>query len=197
MPYIRADIHDTQAISSALDMMLELPEAKKSRPTQLIIRGTPIGRLANTLIDKLTSLGSQASEQVIAEIVLTALKAGGLSAFSYSSTRDTGADISVWADELGPSVGNPFLIEIKKSLTDTEQFLSASAQVSAYLQRSNARWALVLYLSGPSSEPGLPQLSTSKVLFLRVRGLLNELRHNSFAEVVRHLRNRRVHGTDS
>jgi len=196
MPYIRADIHDTQAIGSALDIMLEFPETKKSRPTQLITRGAAIGRLANTLIDKLLSLGSEPSEQEITEIVLTALKAGGLLAFSHAGPRDMGVDISVWNDEWSPSVGNPFLIEIKRSLSDTEQFLSASAQVSAFLQKSNARWALVLYLSGPLSEPKLPELRTSRVLFLRVRDLLNELRNNSFAEVVRHLRNRRAHGTD-
>jgi hypothetical protein len=53
------------------------------------------------------------------------------------------------------AVGNPLLIEIKRSILDKEPQTAAFAQVSLYLGESGSRWALLLYAEGPPPDDRL------------------------------------------
>jgi hypothetical protein len=66
-----------------------------------------------------------------------------------------------------------------------------------YLGASGSRWALLLYGDGPDPEDQAWSASPPNVLVLSLRSLLEALRSQAFPEVVRDLRNRRVHGSSS
>lgn len=196
MLYIRANEDNKDAIGFALDQLTKTPKLIKRRSSQPISKSQPIGHIADELLARVESLGERANERDIMDILVSALNASHITNAVHASPKEMGADISIWDDELGPWVGNPFIIEIKRRLVNQSQIRSAVNQVSSYLQKSNTQWALVLYVQGPPSVSHFPRMSTNTVLFLSILDLLRRLRTTSFSEIIRDLRNRRVHEVD-
>lgn len=213
MLYLRANVENSDAINFALDQALAVSKPAKHKYSRLVLKSQPIGRLADKLIEKLESLGDQANERDIEQIVVSAIEASGISVVVSSKQHEIGADLAIWADELDPWVGNPFLIEIKRQITSPEHMRELLNRISIYLQESNSRSALVLYVKGLTyaqydlygPRPYLKgheydfdskNRALSSVLFMEVRQLLEKLRDNSFGEIIRDLRNRGVHQRD-
>ena len=99
-------------------------------------------------------------------------------------------DLGVWSDDLDAIAANPLVIEIKK------RFSTASiAQALAAMQSmSNARAALVVYLDYESASPRDLRSVRFPVLAIALQDLITRMRTATFAEVIRDLRNRSVHG---
>lgn len=105
------------------------------------------------------------------------------------------ADLAVWSDELGAYVGNPLIIEVKRAVEGTAGLARASAQLARYIAAASASWGLLLYDLGPSAEQAESvALQNPQVLALSIYDLFGRLQHAPFVDIVRGLRNRRVHG---
>jgi|GEM_PF-4566967 len=105
-----------------------------------------------------------------------------------------GSDFALWLPDLEPSVGNPFLVEVKHSIETERAFESAAGQVRHYLNATGGRWGMLVYRVGP---PGIeidPAHGWPMVLALRADELEAMLESATFAEVVHRLRNERAHG---
>jgi hypothetical protein len=106
--------------------------------------------------------------------------------------RDAQFDLGVWSDDLAAIGGNPLVVEIRKHLTAgvTDQVLQALSQ------HPTARLALIVHLdSGESATES--SFAPYPILSISIRGLIARMESASFAEVVRDLRNRSVHGVPS
>jgi hypothetical protein len=130
-------------------------------------------------------------ERTAMEVLIEAINATGGVAVE-SSYPDQGWDIGVWSDDLAAIGGNPLLIEIKRQLIPT-----AVDQMRHYLAAQHAvGLGLVVYIVEPSDEavqravPG----AWFPVLVISLRELVRQLSSQSFARVIRNLRNRAVHG---
>jgi len=197
MFYIRASPYNLKAINFALDQALVVTKIRKPKTVHIQSQSHPISdATANALLKRIDELEATAQENQIAEIVLSALKAADISVV-FSSKAEAGADFAVWVDELTPFTGNPILIEVKSRLGSHKDSLEIAYRVSRYLQASNSGWALVLYLYGPALALDAPTRLASRIIFLNVRDLIEGLRKKSFAQILRSLRNRQVHGIDS
>jgi len=193
LPCIRSEPENLEAISFALDQAIAVTKSARPKRRRIVEKTRAIGRLSQNLIERLENLGGQATHTEIQEIIGSALRASGVNVVAQSQSHDRGVDIAIWADELEPWVGNPFAIEIKKGLRSLNEMETVASQLSVYLKETDSRWALVLYFEGPPVlSVELP--SDSRVLFMEVRRLLDRLRTESFVEIVRELRNERVHG---
>lgn len=105
-----------------------------------------------------------------------------------SPEGDRRFDIGVWSDDLDAIAANPLLIELKRKLSP-----HAVEQVLGYLRVSpGARVALLVFLE-PAATSRLKDVPFP-VLAISLQELLESMRTSSFAEVVRDLRNRAVHG---
>jgi len=195
--YVRADASNNEAVNFALDQIIASPQARKHRPMRGVRLSHPIGDQADQLIRELDALGDRATEADLQRMLVSAIETSGISLFTHSKKPHTGADLAVWSDELEP-IGNPLLIEIKKQVTGRAQINDILGQVLKYLDASNTRWALVLFVKG-QFDPSLvtDQGFVSRVMFLKIRDLFDGLRNSSFVDLVRNLRNRYVHGIDT
>ena len=110
-----------------------------------------------------------------------------------SPEYERGADFAVWSDVLQPFVGNPLIVEIKSPIQDKASAKRAVEQLTSYLDSSGARWALLLYGDGPASTASLWSTAPPNVLVMSVTEFLEALRVRAFPEVIRDLRNARVH----
>ncbi len=194
---LRIDLDNQEAIGFALDQILSAPERPKggrtAEPKPLRGLGTAADDLIAALDRSLATNNWQALEQVVAD----ALRSSGADVVVTSPTRDVGADFAVWSDVLEPFVGNPLLVEVKARIRGKAEASRAARQLASYLGASGSRWALLLYGEGPDPEGQAWAGSPPNILVLSLRSLLEALRTNAFPELVRDLRNRRVHGSSS
>jgi hypothetical protein len=127
------------------------------------------------------------SEQELERLVVDAIEATGAAAVQ-SAGMDRGFDIGVWSDELESIGGNPLLIEIKHRMSSA----AIRQSLLALHGTPSARLALIIYRE-PANLGDYPELQ-SPLLAIQLESLLKRMQQHSFAEVVRDLRNRSVHG---
>ncbi|MFE5596086.1 hypothetical protein [Streptomyces sp. NPDC056549] len=151
--------------------------------------------LGSAQVDELLALLHKAPElleRTAVEVLKTALESSGTVTVENPDPK-AGArlDLGVWSDDLGAIALNPLLIEVKRTLSR-----SAVDQTLHLLQNSRMRAALLVYLDPPVQRPLREVLkeATFPVLTISLEMLLERMRTSSFAEVVRDLRNRAVHG---
>jgi hypothetical protein len=185
----RARPDDLDAINFALDQVQSRPprEARRtSRPT-----GRPLGQdVVDQLLDRLGA--SAPTEESSIAILVEAIEASGGVAVT-NTDRDVGFDLGVWSDDLEAIGGNPLLVEIKRVLHPgaVEQVLHSLAA------HPSARLGLVVYLEPPTGDaPSRAELNQARfpVLIISLQQLLRRMASASFAEVIRDVRNRIVHG---
>jgi len=150
----------------------------------------PNGRVLLASAEKIVKYQADRSaidlERDVVELLIQAIEESGAAAV-VAAGRDRGYDIGVWSDDLDALGGNPLLIEVKKTLHAD----SVRQSLSALHQSPTARMALIVYLTPPSGPiPGL----NFPVLAIGLVDLIAQMQSESFAGVVRDLRNKGVHG---
>lgn len=194
---IRTDLNNEDAIGFALDQVLSAPEPSKREASThakpLVGLGTKSDDFLKTLERSLAANDWRSLEQIVAD----AVRSSGADVVVPSPVRDVGADLAVWSDVLEPFVGNPLLIEVKGRLRGKTEATRAIKQLASYVGASGSKWALLLYGDGPDLEGQSISITVPNVLVLSLRSLLESLRTRAFPELVRDLRNRRVHGASA
>jgi hypothetical protein len=187
-------LDNEEAIRFALDQLLSAPEPRKREPTTQTKPFRGLGTRADDLIAALERSLATSDWRSVEEVVSDALRTSGADVVVTSPDRDIGADFAVWSDVLEPFVGNPLLVEVKARIRGKSEATRAVRQLASYVGASGSRWALLLYGEGPDLESQPWKGSAPNVLVLSLRSLLDTLRTQGFPELVRDLRNRRVHG---
>jgi hypothetical protein len=194
---LRVELDNQEAIGFALDQLLSAPHRQERdqvpQPPHLAVLGAKADHLIVALERSLAAQDWLATEKIVAD----ALRSSGADVVATSRTRDIGADFAVWSDVLEPFVGNPLLIEVKARIRGKAEANRATRLLSSYLGASGSRWGLLLYGDGPDPEGPEWAGSLPNVLVLPLRSFLEILRTRAFPELVRDLRNRRVHGSSS
>lgn len=194
---LRIDLDNREAIEFALDQLLSAASKPKRAPSLQAITHAGLGAKADDLTATLERSLASRDWQALEQVVAAALRSSGADIIVASPKRDMGADFAVWSDRLEPFVGNPLLIEIKISIRSNAEANSAVQQLASYLGPSGSQWGLLLYGDGPDPEDQAWSDSPPNILVISLRSLFGALRARGFAEVVRDLRNRRVHGSSS
>jgi len=191
---IRTTLKNRNAIDFALDQILASPERPPTRRPTVASPPPVLGADADPIITRLTAAIGARDYRQVERAVAEALRGSGVEIVSEASNPDLGADIAVWSDALQPFVGNPLLIEVKIRFHEPHELRRAANQLSEAVASRGAVWGLLLYGEGPqkfaSSQKGVPPT----ILVYSIVDLIEQLRTRSFAEVIRDLRNQRVHG---
>jgi len=208
IPTIRTDAANRDAISFMLDQILEAPP-RKYKP-QLSWsgpqNGQPIGDLADELLKQLDAPGIREDE--IIDLLMVALRKSVPSTIIRSplfednnnlapvghSKRIVRPDLMVWSDELGPWIGNPLIVEVKRMFQAKKDCTRAVQQVLDYLQLSQTRSGVIIYANKMPFIDNISSISPPNIFFLEIHELFNAMRIKSFARVMIDLRNRRMHG---
>ncbi len=190
---LRIALNNREAIDFALDQLLSAkPESPADAPRQPFA-SPGLGTQADLLLEQLDRSLESGDSRDLERIARNALQNSGTDIVVESPRRDRGADLAAWSDVLEPFVGNPLLIEVKRKIEDAASAERSFEQLKRYLGASGARWALLLYGQGPLAEDRIWKHCPHNVLLMPLRSLIEALRTRAFPEVVRDLRNRRVH----
>jgi len=190
---LRIEPNNRSAIDFALDQLLSAPPESPPEQNRKPSHASALGQQADSFIARFDHELQPGSERELLKLLTDALQSSGVDAVVEHSAQERGVDIAVWSDVLEPFVGNPLLIEVKRSVRDKKSASAAFAQVSLYLGESGSRWALLLYAEGPPPDDRLWGKCPPNILIMPLRSLLEGLRTQSFPEIVRDMRNRRVH----
>jgi hypothetical protein len=186
----------------ALEFALQqLPEpGKPTPPAELAERPIPAHdrgmlprQVADALLRELQELSPRATETMLIEILLEALQASGLIVVP-GGEQGQRFDIGVWSNQSGWIVGNPLLIEVKRSIRSAEGLERLLARMSSYVAATNAQWALLVYHRGPDPERYEELARPYPILLARLDLLIQELAKTGLPAFLRSARNRRVHG---
>lgn len=193
MLVLRTEPDNRQAIDFALDQLLSAPPEPQAEEHRKPLKATGLGERADAIIAGFDQWLLSGTEQDLENMLSDVLRRSGTDVVVQSAQRDRGADFAVWSDVLEPFVGNPVLVEIKRRILDKKALNSALTQLSSYLAASGTQWALLLYADGPPPDDRFWNKCPPNILLMQIRPLLEALRTKSFPEIVRDLRNRRVH----
>jgi hypothetical protein len=191
---IRTEIDNADAIGFALDQVLSAPATSKRERSNQPKALTGLGLKADEFIARLDRDLSAKDWRSVEELVADALRASGADLVVTSPSGDLGADIAVWSDVLEPFVGNPLLVEVKAAARGKADVTRAARQLAGYVGASGSRWGVLLYGAHPEVDGEVFAASPPNIFVLSIRSLLERLRAQAFPEVIRDLRNRRVHG---
>jgi hypothetical protein len=194
---LRTSPNNSEAINFALDQLLlspkSVPTKSQHKESERSFQTAGLGGTADALIERLGKTLDTADARGLEAVIADAIRLSGTDVVVESPQDDRSADLAVWSDVLAPFIGNPLLVEIKLRIRDRGAARKALESLFAQTALSGARWALFIYGEGPQDDSellaGLPT-----VLSISALQLLTELRHRSFPEIVRDLRNQRVHG---
>lgn len=191
---VRCDPTAQEAIDFALDNLPDsapVTTTSSIQPIQPPRRIIPIAHIE----EYKRRLAVANREHELISSLLELLLESGVNVVTEARFENRIADFAIWSDELGTYVGNPLIIEVKRQIRGFTGLAQAFAQLTTYLQAANASWGLLLFQEGP--EPAVLEshlAQASRVLAISIADLLDRLQTVSFVDVVRDLRNRKVHG---
>jgi CAP12/Pycsar effector protein, TIR domain/Restriction endonuclease len=196
--YLKIDSDNIEALGFTVDQLLAAPFKKRKKrlikkPSQI---SKPGGYGIMKLRDRLKSLNHRIADHELENFVGDILKESGISIMKQSNKPHFGADFAIWSDDLSAILGNPILIEVKKSIRSASQVRTVANQLLNYMNKSNSRSALVLYLEGLPSSEAQSAAHIFNIIFFRLEEFIEQLQDKSFADTVRTRRNIIAHGKD-
>jgi hypothetical protein len=196
---VRSPLTNSIAIEFAIEQILNappLPNAKR-RPSPPKERVKPLGERATKFLRRLNELPKSGSARRLEDLVNDLLNSCGVNVVTEAATKEIVADFAVWSDELDPILGNPLIVELKRTIRGTSDVTNAGQQLGRYLAQSGGLWGLLLYQNGIDPDhPAWVQLPPT-VIAMRLDYLIRQLRTRSFTDVIRDRRNLLVHGIKS
>ncbi|HKQ13196.1 MAG TPA: hypothetical protein VJT80_07155 [Steroidobacteraceae bacterium] len=191
---LRVELDNEEAIAFALDQFISAPKgsqpARPAHSRQLLSLGLRAEFFRSAVNRCIAVRDWKSLEDVVAEVI----RSSGADVVSISRDRDAGADLAVWSDVLEPFVGNPLLVEVKGIIRSTEDVRDAAVKLAGSVSATGSKWGLLLYGQAPPSLASKPIWTPPTILTLSLDALLDALRTLAFPELIRDLRNIRVHG---
>jgi hypothetical protein len=190
---LRINLRNRDAIDFALDQLLAAPSASFIQPVTRRTGEGLGGKVDNLLRDYRSAMSSN-DPQRLERIVFEALRGPDVEVIAEATVGDRRVDLAIWSDPLQQVVGNPLLVEIKSRINGLAGARRAAEQLSSASYSAGTGWALLLYGEGPPEDQLASKALPPTILIRSLPALLEEMRDRSFVDIVRDLRNRRVHG---
>ncbi|WP_437324943.1 hypothetical protein [Sorangium sp. So ce381] len=186
VPVVRATITNREALEFALPNFR--PPGPKRRTSRLA------GPDVASLIPSYRARARTARGRDLEELVATVFTDAGIEAKSNARIGPREIDLAIWSDALEPYLGAPVLVEVKDQI-DERGLARALAHLTVTVNAAQAQWGILVYREGPAGAVVNAHLSqAAHVLALTVDDLLDGLARSSLFDLLRSLRNRKIHG---
>jgi hypothetical protein len=189
-PYFRFDPANPSALDFAVQQILAIPHQGTSPPTTAK-KSHAIGDRVDELLARLRAEGKSPKQQVIEEVVGLAIRESGVTSIERGEPN-SGVDFVVWSEDPSPWVGNPIAIELRQNVQGGADVSVGVGQLTQAMARRRIPWGL--FIHNPTTLDVWNAIAVPNILAISTEDFIERLRTKSFAEVVRQLRNQRVHG---
>jgi len=192
IPYFRFDPEKSARLDFGISQILIATQQSAKTSPKPAKRTHPLGGQADDLLDQLRKAGEAITEAQLEAIIASAIRASGVATVSEARGSDRGIDLAVWSDDLSPWLGNPIAVALRLKIRNTADVSRAIEQLAKAMARSDIRWGLLIYRTATIDLTRI--VCIPNVLIISAEQFLEGLQHSSFADLVRRLRNQRVHG---
>ena len=200
-PIIRLDSSQYIEIANYVEELLRYGKRPISKKKYNFTPSRPIGEYSHRYLESLRNIEKSIVEgadrgkasREFEKIVADAIRKSGVNIVSEFQSRKYRPDIAIWSDELTYIGANPLIVEVKSAIKSVSDLDRVAEKLNHYLYESNSKFGLLIYLIGPDRSQYFYELP-SNIIAVSCYELLESLKYESFGEVIRDLRNQRVHG---
>ncbi|HJT78731.1 MAG TPA: nucleoside 2-deoxyribosyltransferase [Gemmataceae bacterium] len=192
IPYVRFDPVQFTGLDLALAQVLAAPHHGSKSPPSQAKHTHPLGNRADELLRELRARADSIREVELEEIVARAIRESGATSVSQDGPGDRHIDLAVWSEDLSPWVGNPLAVEFRRDIRNGADLNAVVGQFMRSMASADMPWGLLIYLRSPIDVNNA--VAVPNVVAISAEGLLESLRTTGFGQLVRRLRNQRVHG---
>jgi hypothetical protein len=192
IPYFRFDPDRPSGLDFGITQILKIPHHGARSALSPSKRTHPLGLRADELLAQLRAAGDKILELELEAIIEQAIRESGVTTLSKGEEHNKYVNLAIWSNDLTPWVGNPLPIEIRVTLSSTAEVNAAVGQLVQSMAGGSILWGLLLYVR---SEVDIAKAATiPNILHMSAEHFLEALRDTSFGDLIRRLRNERVHG---
>ncbi len=191
---VRASATTREALDFALDTLRAMPSgARALEPVARPTSGAHGPRASTEEISR--RINEATGEADIISLLGELFLAEGADVVSEARIGPRKADLAVWSDAMAPFIGNPLIVEVKFQQMGRGDAERALATLTNYVHASGSPWGLLVYRNGPATEHLVAESRrAARVLLLSFEELLEGIRTKTLFELLRMVRNRKVHG---
>ncbi len=128
---------------------------------------------------------------MLEEVVGIAIRESGVTSIE-SGEQDLGVDFVVWSEDSAPWMDNPIAIELRQHVRGGADVSAGVGHLMQAMARRRIPWGLLIH--GPTTLDVWSAIAAPNILSISSVDFIERLRKTSFGELVRQLRNQRVHG---
>ena len=191
---LRISLLNRAAIDFAFDQVLSAPSAPKKVEKIRANKPTGMGARMSAFMDQADAAVATNEGHKFEELIAQAIRESGVEIIVEAPQKNRRVDLVVWSDVFQALFGHPLLIEIKIRLSSESDVRHALRECAQMAAEAGAIWSLLVYGDGPSSSKKSWVSVAPNVLSISAQDLLSKMRGQSFIDIIKDLRNRRVHG---
>jgi hypothetical protein len=192
VPYFRFDPEIPLGLDFAVNQMLAAPHHGSAKTSGAPRRTQPLGARADRLLEQARASGEEIGKEEFAAIVTSAIRESGVASVEQGDRADRAVDLVVWSDDLSPWVGNPLAVELVPRWRRGGDIAAKATPMMQAMARYGIPWGLLICGFSDLEVAAGPTLPN--VIPVSLEHFLKGLRDTGFGDLVRMLRNRRVHG---
>ena len=192
-PVVRISLSNRKAMDFAFDQILLAPPSPKKIEKLEVHDTRGMGTRINTYLDRIQKAIATNDGLSFEKVVAQVIQEAGIEIVVEAPLGDRRVDLAVWSDVFQEIFGHPLLIEVKLFLRSEAHVRNTLIQCAENTAKSGAAWSLLLYGDGPTLTEKSSASIAPTVLLISAHELLSKMRNQSFVEIIRNLRNQRVH----
>ncbi|MCY4419781.1 MAG: hypothetical protein OXC42_00750 [Gammaproteobacteria bacterium] len=190
---LRISLLNRKAIDFAFDQVLSAPSSPKKLEKMGVHNTRSMGAHIDKFLQKIQTAAVANDGVRFEKIITQAIRESGVEIAVEAPLNSRKADLVVWSDIFQSMFGHPLLVEMKVKLRCEEHARGILRQCAQMTAESGATWSLLIYGDGPSMTKISWTSIAPTVLTIAADDLLSKMRNQSFVNIVRNLRNQRVH----
>lgn len=202
--FLRVNLQDRDFLKLSIEKILQDVRKKRIKPTKRIKEDSKKSEKYNrditdnlrsylSQIRNLRELGYGKEIEFIVENIFKTIK---LNYVENTTNQDKGVDFALWNDDLGKIIGNPIIVEVKYGNLTESTFRSAEEQIKRYIDKTDAKIALLLYLDKRDKRHKIKSPLSPLILSYDLEDFTNELINSSFESIILNQRNKIAHGIE-
>ncbi|ROH98096.1 TIR domain-containing protein [Chryseobacterium daecheongense] len=193
--YYQTNFKDLSLIELALKNFVQDIGSRKKNILKKEEKDTlSVDETTNTLA-RISNLRKNPNEREIFSLIKDTFSRIDIQNVSISeSTVDKGVDLIIRSKNLTPYFGNPIFVEVKTGNLNAQRILQAEQQLLKYLNHSEAKGAIILYLDRDNKRFENIKTIYNSILLFDLEDFINGIASDGFEKTLIDKRNKSVHG---
>jgi hypothetical protein len=193
--YYQTNFKDLSLIDLALsNFILDIGGKKKTSVRKEDKDTLTVDETSDTLI-RIDNLRKNPNEREIFALIKETFSKIDIQNVSISETSDDkGVDLVIRSKNLTPYFGNPIFVEVKAGNLNAERIFEAQQQLLKYLQNTEAKGAIVIYLDRNNKRFDNTKSIYPSILLFDLEDFINGIASEGFEKLLIDKRNKAAHG---